>query len=159
MTTPIYRYHAVQKDGWRFNFSTNPMLGQGWIFDGVAFHVPNAGTHGAVPLYQFHYDQSKTYGGWRFNFNRTMQPANEGWTCDGVAFQVFAQQKDQTVPIYQYHCAQTDGWRFHFSTDANMTAGWTKDGIAFYAYKGDVKWSPKLYSLIFHIENINIKSI
>jgi len=42
MTTPIYRYHAVQKDksGWRFTFSPNPMLGEGWIFDGIAFHVP-----------------------------------------------------------------------------------------------------------------------
>ena len=42
MTTPIYRYHAVQKgkSGWRFTFSPNPMLGEGWSFDGIAFHVP-----------------------------------------------------------------------------------------------------------------------
>ena len=40
MSQPIYRYHAVQEDGWRFHFSTNSLLGQGWIFDGIAFHVP-----------------------------------------------------------------------------------------------------------------------
>ena len=33
----IYRYHAVQKDGWRFNFSTNKLLGEGWIYDCIAF--------------------------------------------------------------------------------------------------------------------------
>lgn len=73
---PVYRYHAMQKDGCRFNFSANPMLGQGWTFDGVAFYVPDNNNPLAVPLYQFHYDQSKTYGGWRFNFNTTMNPAN-----------------------------------------------------------------------------------
>jgi hypothetical protein len=26
----IYRYHVSQSDGWRFNFSTNPILGEGW---------------------------------------------------------------------------------------------------------------------------------
>lgn len=36
----IYRYHAEQKDGWRFNFSTNPSLGLGWVYDGVAFRTP-----------------------------------------------------------------------------------------------------------------------
>lgn len=77
MTQPIYRYHAVQKDGWRFNFSTNSLLGQGWIFDGVAFIVPlkNDKYPEIVPINQFHYDQKKTYGGYRFHFDKTMKPA------------------------------------------------------------------------------------
>jgi len=72
----VYRYHAFQKDGTRFHFSTNPMLGEGWAFDGIAFHVPDNSDHYAVSLYQFHYDQNNTYGGWRFNFNTTMKPAS-----------------------------------------------------------------------------------
>ena len=73
---PIYRYHAVQSDGWRFHFSTNPQVGQGWTFDGVAFGAPVDSDSNGVPLFQFHYDQDATYGGWRFNYNTSMQPAS-----------------------------------------------------------------------------------
>lgn len=82
------------------------MLGEGWEFDGIAFHVPDNTHPNAVPLYQFHYNQKDTYGGWRFNFNTTMKPANQGWKCDGIPFKVFPNQIDNTVPIYQYHFAQ-----------------------------------------------------
>lgn len=91
------------------------MVGQGWIFDGVAFHVPQYQQIQTTPLYQFHYDQNKTYGGWRFTYDTTMKPAYEGWTCDGCICNVFKNQTDETVPIYQYHYPQKDGWRFHFS--------------------------------------------
>ena len=139
MTTPIYRYHAVQKDksGWRFTFSPNPMLGEGWSFDGIAFHVPKQDNPNAVPLYQFHYDQKDTYGGWRFHFSTSKKPSQQGWKCDGIAFRVFAEQQDQTVPIYQFHVAQKDGYRHHLSFGNKPSGeGWTKEGIAFYAYKG-----------------------
>ena len=72
---PIYRYHAVQSDGWRFLLSKNPAVGQGWTFDGVAFAAPVNTDPKGVPLFQFHYDQKATYGGWRFNYNRSMKPS------------------------------------------------------------------------------------
>jgi hypothetical protein len=75
MSIPIYRYHAPQKNGWRFTFSPKPMLGEGWIFDGVAFQVPKEDNPDAVPLYQFHYDQKKSFRGYRFHFNTSMKPA------------------------------------------------------------------------------------
>jgi len=106
MSVPVYRYHAEQSDGWRFHFSTNSLYGQGWIFDGIAFHAPDNSNHSAVPIYQFHIDQSSTYGGWRLNFNTTKNPSNEGWICDGIPFKVFTNQIDNTVPIYQYHYDQ-----------------------------------------------------
>lgn len=57
MSAPVYRYHAPQSDGWRFHYSLNPELGEGWIYDGIAFNVP-VDHYDAVPIYQFHYDQS-----------------------------------------------------------------------------------------------------
>ena len=136
MTQNVYRYHAVQKHGWRFNFSTNPSLGYGWIYDGVAFRVP-VNDPDCVNIYEFHYDQSNTYGGWRNNFSTSMDPVNRGWTFDGIGFKAFNYQKPGTVPVFQYHCAQSDGWRMNFSTSYKpATEGWTHDGVAFYAYPG-----------------------
>jgi hypothetical protein len=123
----IYRYHAVQKDGWRFNFSTNPNLGEGWIYDGLAFKVPNQSAYGAVPVYQFHFDQKHTYGGWRFLYSTSENHVKQGWVMDRVAFYAFLTEKNGTIPIYQYHCQQKDGWRFHLCQSANVKQGWTKD--------------------------------
>lgn len=74
MSQPIYRYHASQSDGRRFHYSTSPNVGDGWIYDGVAFNAP-VDNPNAVPVHQFHYDQSNTYGGWRFNYSTSMKPA------------------------------------------------------------------------------------
>lgn len=115
MTQAVYRYHAVQENGWRFNFSTNPSLGYGWTYDGIAFYAP-VNDPQSVDVYGFHYDQTNTYGGWRNHFSTSLQPSNVGWTCDGAVFKAFNFQKAGTVPVYQYHCAQKDGYRMHFST-------------------------------------------
>lgn len=137
--TAVYRYHALQSDGWRFNFSTNPNLSDGWILDGIAFYAANDTDPNTVPVYQFHYDQSKTFGGWRFLFGTTMQPTQEGWTYDCVAFKAWTQQQPNTVPIYEYGCKQTDGMRFTLSTsDKALHPAWNKRGINFYAYKGTI---------------------
>ena len=39
-TVPIYQYHYIQEDGWRFlfSFSKKPEDG-GWINDGIAFYA------------------------------------------------------------------------------------------------------------------------
>ena len=133
----IHRYHAQQSDGYRFTFSSNPNLGQGWTYDGIAFKVPIIGN---VRVHQFHYDQSSTYGGWRFHFSKDMKPQSEGWTYDGDAFQAFKMQLEGTVPVYQFHAVQSDGWRFHFSTShLPASQGWTHDGVAFYAFPGEVQ--------------------
>ena len=93
-----------------------------------------------IDIYQFHYNQKGTYGGWRFYFNKTMDPTKESWTYDKVAFKAFNKPMDNVVPIYQYHRAQSDGWTFHFSSgDIPLDHGWTKDGIAFWAYPGEVQ--------------------
>lgn len=116
MTQPIYRFHCAQKTGFRFHFSPKPEIGDGWTPDGIAFYVPLSGP-ATVPVHQFHYDQKSTYGGWRFNFNITMNPTNQGWTYDSSPFFAYPSQVEPNlVPVYQYHYDQTDGCRFHFST-------------------------------------------
>jgi hypothetical protein len=135
----VYRYHASQSDGWRFTFSTNPNLGDGWILDGIAFYAADETDPSAIPINQFHYDQSKTFGGWRFLFGTTMHPTNEGWTFDHVAFKGYLQQQPNTVPIYEFSCKQSDGMRFNLSTsDKALHPAWKKNGISFYAFKGTV---------------------
>jgi hypothetical protein len=111
----IYRYHTTQSDGWRYNYSTNPLLSDGWIYDGLVFRVPHQELDGVVPVFQFHCDQSKTYGGWRYLYSTSEAHKTQGWTCDGIAFYAFATEHDGTVPIYQYHCSQSDGRRYHLS--------------------------------------------
>jgi hypothetical protein len=85
----IYRYHAVQSDGWRFNYLTNPQHGKGWIYDGLAFRVPHQGVEGVVPVFQFSCDQSKTYGGRRYLYSISEIHKTYGWTLNGIAFYAF----------------------------------------------------------------------
>lgn len=113
---PIYRYHASQSDGLRYHYSPKSNLGEGWNCDGIAFRVPDNLDPYSVPLHQFHYDQTGTYGGWRFHFSTKMSPADSGWTYDADVFRVFDTEVEGTVPVYQYHCVQKDGWRFFLST-------------------------------------------
>jgi hypothetical protein len=64
-------------------------VGNGWSYDGLNFRTPRHGTNGAVPVFQYHFDQSQTYGGWRFLFSTNINQSNEGWTLDEVAFFAF----------------------------------------------------------------------
>ena len=69
MALNIYQYYAEQSDGFRYSYSTNPDLSDGWTKDGVVFKVPSTHANGRVPVYQYHYDQNKTYGGWRYLYS------------------------------------------------------------------------------------------
>lgn len=130
---PIWQYHAVQTngDGWRFMFSQDPNVGQGWTRDGItwyAFATPDGG----VPIYSYHAVQTDG-DGWRFTYSLNSN-LGYGWTLDGVAWYGFATAIPNSVPIYQYHAVQAngDGWRFTFSTNPSLGYGWTFDGVAFY---------------------------
>lgn len=85
----IYRYHCPQKDGSRFFYSNSNAVGEGWTLDGPCFKAPLQTMDEAVPVYQYHYDQSKTYGGWRFLFSTDSNHQSDGWTMDKVAFFAF----------------------------------------------------------------------
>jgi len=131
---PIWQYHAVQAngDGWRFMFSQNPNVGQGWTRDGIAWYAFATPDGGGVPIYQYHAVQADG-DGWRFTYSLNAN-LGYGWTLDGVAWYGFATAIPNSVPIYQYHAVQAngDGWRFTFSTNPNLGYGWTFDGVAFY---------------------------
>jgi hypothetical protein len=49
-------------------------------------------------------------------------------------FYAYPSSVSGSVPVYQYHAVQSDGsgWRFFYSTDANVGWGWTLDGPVFY---------------------------
>ena len=64
-------------------------MGNGWTYDGLNFRTPRNGTGGAVPVFKYKYDQSLTYGGWRFRFSTNPNRSNEGWTFDKIAFYAF----------------------------------------------------------------------
>lgn len=106
---PIYRYHAEQKDGWRYLYSPNPDVGQGWNRDGIAFYSPVCSTK-QVPVYQMHIDQSSTYGGWQFMFclDDKDEHYQAGWILDGIAFTAFHPDDADAsaVPVYQFYYDQ-----------------------------------------------------
>ena len=92
-----------------------------------------------MPFYQFHIDQGHSYGGWRYRYSTSMDPAKEGWVYDGVVFRVFREKKPETVPVIQYHILQSDGKRYHYSTTFRpLDEGWIEDGPVFNAYIGNI---------------------
>ena len=64
---------------------------EGWILDGPCFKTPLYGIPGVVPVFQYHYVQSKEYGGWRFHFSTSPNISEEGWIFDKIAFFAFPQ--------------------------------------------------------------------
>ena len=42
---------------------------EGWTYDKIAFYTPSKDTIGAIPVYEYYFDQKKTYGGVRFNYS------------------------------------------------------------------------------------------
>src|SRR6516162_8457262 len=39
-TIPVYDFHAVGTEGWRYSYTTEPLWGLYWLYDGVAFYAP-----------------------------------------------------------------------------------------------------------------------
>jgi hypothetical protein len=39
-TIPVYTFHAVGREGWRYSYTTEPLWGVGWQYDGVDFYAP-----------------------------------------------------------------------------------------------------------------------
>lgn len=65
--------------------------GNGWILDnGVSFKTPFNGSEPyAIPVYQYYYDQTNTYGGWRFLYSTNFNQSALGWTPDGIGFYAY----------------------------------------------------------------------
>jgi hypothetical protein len=47
-TIPVYDFHAEGKEGWRYSYTTEPLWGLYWQYDGVAFYAPLPS--GQVPI-------------------------------------------------------------------------------------------------------------
>lgn len=129
-TLYVYRYHAVQqtKGGWKYFFTTDPFLSDGWTYDGPEFYALSNDYGTAVPVYRYYaYDSD----GYRYLYS-TNSAVGSGWTMDKSAFFAFPSQVAGSIPIYQYHAVQSDGWRYLYSTDSTVGSGWTLDGPVFY---------------------------
>ncbi|MFK0729816.1 MAG: hypothetical protein ACFKPT_24495 [Gloeotrichia echinulata GP01] len=85
MAIEIYQYYL--ENPWRYQYSSNPNIGGGWIKDGVAFYAFAEQREGTVPVYQYHADNPLRF---QYHLNPNI---GQGWTNDGVAFYAF---KDPT---------------------------------------------------------------
>jgi hypothetical protein len=133
MLVPVYQYHS-ETPFWRYLYSTDPNVGNGWANDGVAFHAYQNEEPGTVPIYQYHADSPA----WRYFYSSDAN-AGHGWTKDGVAFHAFQEEAPGAVSFYQYHAADP-AWRYLYSSDPNVGLGWTKDGVGFYALAEPIEW-------------------
>jgi hypothetical protein len=63
----------------------------------------------AIPYYQFHYDQEKTYGGYRFMYSHSKDEL-DGWKRDGEVFYAYHYGRPEDewdiVKVNRYHKAQ-----------------------------------------------------
>ena len=125
---PIYQYHAAQNDGWRFRFSMNPFLAEGWSYDGPVFWALRHPEPGAIPIYEHVAPQGD---GVRMFYTPASSAA--GWNPTGVAFYAYNGPGAGRMPIYIYYYIQADGgWRFYYSTSPNVGGGWTYAGPYFW---------------------------
>jgi C1A family cysteine protease len=121
---PVYEYRVTNP--WRYQYSTNPDIKDGWVRTGVAFFAFGANQSGVVPVYQCHATHP-----WRYQYSR-QGCTGADWTNDGTAFYAYATQVEGTIPVYQY--VATAPWRYQYSTDSNVGNGWTNEGVAFYVF-------------------------
>lgn len=134
---PVWQYHAVQKngDGWRFMYSLDSNVGQGWTRDYPVW-LGSYDREWGPPVYQYIHFQADG-DGVQFCYSLSPSlPLGPTWFFYGVAWcgGFYPHVRGSAVPIYMYHVAQTngDGWRFMFSTNPHEDKSWHFDGVAFY---------------------------
>lgn len=112
LRVPVYRYYAWKNEEARFHYHTNPVVGNGWIKEGIAFYGAYELNPNSIPLYNFYYDYKTTgKGGWKFLLGTDMGAVNGGWTFNGTLCKVFQNQEagKGAVPIYKYSFDEGDG--------------------------------------------------
>jgi len=139
----VYQYHADQRDGVRFNYDLSSELGQGWGFDKYSFSVVSGNVHELeemfpdllVPVYKYHFDQSKTFGGWKFLYTPQDPSVTDGWTQDTMAFYgLRTDVVEGSIPIHLHYRVQDNGsWQFHLSADREVH-GLNHLKVAFYGF-------------------------
>lgn len=93
-TVPVYQYYVEQSyGGVRYFYSTDPKVESGWTLDknyneGIAFYACAEPALGAVPVYQYFYQQEQ--GDFRHFYSKDPH-VEAGWTLDtdykeGIAF-------------------------------------------------------------------------
>jgi C1A family cysteine protease len=122
--TPVYEYYATSP--WRYQYSTNPDIQDGWQRNGISFFAFGSSQPEVVPVYQCHAESP-----WRF-FYSTDGCTGQGWTNDGIAFYAYTTPVEGTIPVYRY--VATEPWRYQYSINSNIGEGWTNEGIAFYVF-------------------------
>jgi hypothetical protein len=84
---PIYQYHA--EDPWRYQYSKDPDIKEGWTKGEVAFYAYTFEHSDALPIHQY-----SARNPWRYQYRSriigTHPTTGLGWSYEGVAFYCFA---------------------------------------------------------------------
>lgn len=156
---PIYQYHA--ENPWRYFYTTDPDVKQGWVRDGIAFYAFATGVRGSASEVIRYYAADQTP--WRFLYSLRGDPtftgAIPGWKADGSVGQgndlrFYAFEKvflpPPTIPIrpvYQFFAP--DPQRYVYSLNPTPPGpGWILEndpaimvdpgGIVFYVLDADI---------------------
>lgn len=123
---PVYEYVASYPV-WRYQYSTNPDIQDGWKRTGIAFYAFGKGQPGVVPVYQYHAEDP-----WRYLYSRN--PAvGDGWSRDGVAFYAYESYHPDTIGVSQYYAI--DPWRYLYTINNNeFREGWTFETTPFHVF-------------------------
>lgn len=126
----VYKYYS--KDPWRFLYSTDSNIKDGWERGPIAFYGLDRPTHNRVPeivpVYRF--VAASPY--YRYQYSTSQTVPGPGWTNEGIAFYASKQPRRRYAPVYQYYSVENGNWRYQYSTDGFLRDGWTREKIAFY---------------------------
>lgn len=121
---PVYEYYA--ENPWRFLYSTQANIGNGWKRNGIKFFAYRRAESGAVPVYRY-----SAQNPWRYHYS-TNPNVGQGWKNEGTAFYAQPQDNSLVVPVYQY--SAQNPWRYQYSLDPKVGDGWVKEGAVFYVF-------------------------
>lgn len=122
----VYKYYS--EDPWRFLYSTDPKIKDGWERGPIAFYGLDRSTRDIAPVYRF--VAASPYYRYQYSTNLTVQ--GPGWTNEGIAFYAAKNPRRRYVPVYQYYSVENGNWRYQYSTNGALRDGWTREKVAFY---------------------------
>jgi hypothetical protein len=130
---PVYEYVATYPV-WRYQYSTNPDIQDGWERTGIAFYAFGEQQPGVVPIYQYHAEDP-----WRYLYSHSPD-VESGWIRDGIAFYAYESYKDyppDTIGVAQYYAI--DPWRYLYTISRNGGfEGWTFETTPFLVFDASV---------------------
>jgi hypothetical protein len=122
----VYKYYS--DNPWRFLYSTDPNIKDGWKQGPIAFYGLDRPARNIVPVYRF----VATTPYYRYQYSTSPTVNGPGWRNEGIAFYAAQAPRRRYAPVYQYYSVENGNWRYQYSMSAAIGGGWTREKIAFY---------------------------